>query len=431
MAWSGPFDAPPCPASLTASHGSDLLFSNARRPSRSAATSETATEQTLRARVVERIEQIDGPTWNAAALNGEAYNPFIDHRFLQALEQSGSVGPATGWAPVHVVLEEETGAPLGFAPCYMKSHSRGEYVFDQGFADAYERAGGSYYPKLQVSAPFTPATGPRLLTVPAADRDTTEAGLIAALRGLMRQTDASSVHVTFATERQRALLVREGFLPREDQQFHWSNEGYASYDDFLAELASRKRKQLKRERREALANGITIRHVTGADLTEACWDAFFAFYMDTGARKWGRPYLNRRFFSLVGEAMPDKILLVMAERDGRPIAGALNFIGGDALFGRYWGSIEEHPFLHFEVCYHQAIDAAIARGLARVEAGAQGEHKLARGYRPVVTRSAHLFADPGLARAVADYLKRERAYVAEVQGALEAATPFRRGGEVE
>ncbi|MFC3693487.1 GNAT family N-acetyltransferase [Chenggangzhangella methanolivorans] len=382
----------------------------------------------FRARVVDRIADIDAQAWNeAAAACGEPYNPFVDHRFLVALEESGSVGAGTGWAPAHIVLEDEDGRPAGFAPCYLKSHSRGEYVFDQGFADAYERAGGSYYPKLQVSAPFTPATGPRLLPAPGFDRDAAEGGLVAALRGLMRQTRTSSVHVTFATDRQRALLVSEGFLPRDDQQFHWRNEGYGSYDDFLASLASRKRKQLKRERRDALANGITIRHATGADLREADWDAFFAFYMDTGSRKWGRPYLTRRFFSLVGEAMPEAILLVIAERDGRPIAGALNFIGGDALFGRYWGAVEDHPFLHFEVCYHQAIDAAIARGLARVEAGAQGEHKLARGYRPVVTRSAHLFADPGLARAVADYLKRERAYVAEAQTELEAATPFRRG----
>ena len=394
------------------------------------ATSQTPADQGLRARVVERIAEIDGARWNAAAFNGDApYNPFVDHRFLTALEESGSVGPGTGWSPVHLVLEDAAGEALGYAPCYLKSHSRGEYVFDQGFADAYERAGGSYYPKLQVSAPFTPATGPRLLTAPGVDPASAEAGLVAGLRGLMRHVSASSVHVTFATERQRDVLVREGFLPRDDQQFHWRNDGYGSYDDFLGELASRKRKQLKRERREALADGITIRHVTGADLREADWDAFFAFYIDTGDRKWGRPYLNRRFFSLVGEAMPETILLVLAERGGRPIAGALNFIGGDALFGRYWGAIEDHPFLHFEVCYHQAIDAAIARGLSRVEAGAQGEHKLARGYRPVITRSAHLFADPGLTRAVADYLKRERAYVANAQSSLEDATPFRRGSD--
>lgn len=387
-----------------------------------------ATETPFRARIADRIEDLDADLWNAFALGGgAAYNPFVDHRFLLALERSGSVGPATGWNPLHIVLETSDGVIAGFAPCYAKSHSQGEYVFDHGFADAYERAGGSYYPKLQVAAPFTPATGPRLLTPDGPERATAQAALAAALRGLMRQSGASSIHVTFATEAERALLVENGFLAREDQQFHWRNEGYGTYDDFLANLASRKRKQLKRERREALADGISIRHLTGAELTEAHWDAFFAFYMDTGSRKWGRPYLNRRFFSLISEAMPEKILLIFAERHGQPIAGALNFIGDDAIYGRYWGCVEDHPFLHFEVCYHQAIDAAIARGLRRVEAGAQGEHKLARGYRPVVTRSAHAFADPGLQRAVADYLARERRYVASAQEEFEAASPFRHG----
>ena len=383
---------------------------------------------TFRARVAGGVDEIDAALWNAACVEGgAAYNPFVDHRFLKALEVSGCACAETGWAPAHIVLETSDGAPAGFAPCYLKSHSQGEYVFDHGFADAYERAGGSYYPKLQVSVPFTPATGPRLLVAPGAEPGSARSGLVAALRGLMRQAEASSIHVTFAEEAERDGLLENGFLARNDQQFHWKNEGYGSYDDFLGELASRKRKQLKRERRDALGDGITIRHVTGADLCERDWDAFFGFYMDTASRKWGRPYLNRRFFSLVGEAMPEQVLLVLAEREGRPIAGALNFIGGDAIFGRYWGAVEEHPFLHFEVCYHQAIDAAIARGLARVEAGAQGEHKLARGYRPVVTRSAHCFADPGLTRAVADYLKRERRYVAAAQTDLDAATPFRKG----
>lgn len=384
-------------------------------------------ERPFRARVISRIADVPADLWNAAALAGGApYNPFIDHRFLKALEASGCVGPSTGWAPAHIALEASDGSASGFAPCYMKSHSQGEYVFDHGFADAYERAGGRYYPKLQVSVPFTPATGPRLLAAPGVDRETAQAGLAAALKGLMRQADASSVHVTFATEAERERLKHEGFLARDDQQFHWRNEGYGSYDDFLAELASRKRKQLKRERRDALADGIAIRRLTGSDLTEDRWDAFHAFYLDTGARKWGRPYLNRRFFSLIGETMPERILLVLAERAGRPIAGALNFIGGDAIYGRYWGALEERPFLHFEVCYHQAIDAAIELKLERVEAGAQGEHKLARGYRPVTTRSAHAFADPGLRAAVADYLKRERRYVAAATSELEAATPFRR-----
>ncbi|MFJ5486971.1 GNAT family N-acetyltransferase [Hansschlegelia beijingensis] len=382
----------------------------------------------FRARLVGRIADLDVAAWQAAAQAGEdaGYNPFVDHRFLKALEDSGAVGPGTGWTPAHLALEDPEGATVGFAPCYLKSHSQGEYVFDHAFADAYERAGGRYYPKLQVSAPFTPATGPRLLAGPGQDREAVQSGLAAALRALTRQIGASSAHVTFISEAEQALLVDQGFLARTDQQFHWRNEGYGSYDDFLSALASRKRKQLKRERREASADGIVIRHLTGSDLREEHWDAFFAFYLDTASRKWGRPYLNRRFFSLIGETMPERILLVLAERAGKPIAGALNFIGGDALYGRYWGAIEEHPFLHFEVCYHQAIDAAIALKLPRVEAGAQGEHKLARGYRPVTTYSAHAFADPGLARAVKDYLARERRYVAEAHDVLETATPYRR-----
>ncbi|WP_020184906.1 GNAT family N-acetyltransferase [Methylopila sp. 73B] len=383
-------------------------------------------DTTLSARVAARIDEIDPALWNAAALASGPYNPFVDHRFLKALEDSGSVGGRSGWAPAHVVLEDGDEV-AGLAPCYLKNDSQGEYVFDHAFADAYERAGGSYYPKLQISVPFTPATGPRLMPAPGRDPARARAGLAAALRGLMRQTEASSIHVTFTTPEEQAGLVREGFLPRVDKQFHWRNEGYGSYDDFLGDLASRKRKQLKRERRDALADGVVVRHVTGADLTEAHWDAFFAFYMDTGSRKWGRPYLNRRFFSLVGQAMPEKILLVLAEVEGRPIAGALNFIGGDALYGRYWGALEERPFLHFELCYHQAIDAAIAMGLSRVEAGAQGEHKIARGYRPVTTYSAHAFADPGLQRAVDDYLVRERAAVLAMQEELAEQAPFRRG----
>ncbi len=382
----------------------------------------------FRARLVGRIADIDVAAWQAAAQPGgnAGYNPFVDHRFLKALEDSGAVGPGTGWTPAHIALEDTEGATVGFAPCYLKSHSQGEYVFDHAFADAYERAGGRYYPKLQVSAPFTPATGPRLLAAPGQDQEAVQSGLAAALQALTRQIGASSAHVTFISEAEQALLVRQGFIARTDQQFHWRNEGYGSYDDFLSALASRKRKQLKRERREASAEGMVIRHLTGSDLREEHWDAFFAFYLDTASRKWGRPYLNRRFFSLIGEAMPERILLVLAERAGTPIAGALNFIGGDALYGRYWGAVEEHPFLHFEVCYHQAIDAAIALKLPRVEAGAQGEHKLARGYRPVTTYSAHAFADPGLARAVKDYLARERRYVAEAHDALETATPYRR-----
>jgi predicted N-acyltransferase len=354
-------------------------------------------------------------------------NPFISHAFLSACEESGSASRKTGWSGAHLLVEDPEGMLLACAPAYLKSHSQGEYVFDHGWADAYERAGGSYYPKLQVSVPFTPATGRRLLVRPGPRSAEARARLIEGLALLRDQAGASSTHLTFLTEREWTDLGAAGYLQRTDQQFHWFNEGYAAYDDFLEVLASRKRKAIRRERREALANGISVEHVTGKDITEAHWDAFFAFYMDTGSRKWGRPYLTRTFFSLIGERMADKVLLVMAKRAGRYVAGAINFIGADTLYGRNWGCIEDHPFLHFEVCYHQAIDFAIARGLSRVEAGAQGEHKLARGYRPVTTYSAHDLADPSLKRAVAAYLERERRHVAETQDLLEEHMPFRKG----
>ncbi len=356
-------------------------------------------------------------------------NPFVSHAFLAALEQSGSATPRTGWAPQHLLIETTEGELLGAAPCYLKSHSRGEYVFDHGWADAYERAGGAYYPKLQVCVPFTPATGPRLL-VPASPhaeiaRETLAAGLVA----LCERRHASSVHVTFQPEQDWDFLGTKGFLKRTDQQFHWQNDGYQSFDEFLGALASRKRKVIKRERRDAAESGITIHHLSGSDLTEAVWDDFFAFYMDTGSRKWGRPYLTRSFYSMIGETMADQILLVMARRNGRYIAGAINFIGADTLFGRHWGAIEHHPFLHFEVCYYQAIDYAITHKLKAVEAGAQGEHKIARGYVPVTTYSSHYIADPGLRRAIADYLKHERAYVDAAGRELEALAPFRKTDE--
>jgi hypothetical protein len=312
------------------------------------------------------------------------------------------------------------------APSYLKSHSQGEYVFDHAWADAYQRAGGRYYPKLQVAAPFTPATGRRLLVAADAPHGAREA-LIEGLRELRRQTKASSIHVTFPTAEDAARLERAGFLVRHGEQFHFLCEEFSCFDDFLAALASRKRKAIRRERRDALGDDVTIEWVTGSSIRPEHWDAFFAFYMDTGSRKWGRPYLTRAFFSLVGAAMADRILLVMARRGGRYIAGAINFIGDDALYGRNWGAIEDRPFLHFEVCYYQAIEFALARGLKRVEAGAQGEHKLARGYRPVVTYSAHEFADAGLARAVADYLRRERAAVARTIAHYQDHAPFRKG----
>ncbi|MET3659857.1 GNAT family N-acetyltransferase [Aquamicrobium ahrensii] len=357
------------------------------------------------------------------------YNPFTSFSFLLSLEESDCVGGRSGWQPHHLRLETADGRLLGALPCYAKAHSQGEYVFDHGWADAFDRAGGRYYPKLQCSIPFTPATGPRLLVAEGCDSLSVKAGLSEALKIVSDKLEVSSAHVTFLPQGDVAIMEAAGFLHRTDQQFHFFNESFASYEDFLATLASRKRKALRKERREALANGISIDWLTGSDLTERVWDDFFAFYMDTGSRKWGRPYLNRRFFSLIGERMADDILLVMAKRNGRYIAGAINFIGSDTLFGRNWGCIEDHPSLHFEVCYHQAIDFAIANKLKVVEAGAQGEHKLARGYQPVTTHSMHYIAHPALRRAVADYLRQERRDVALMSDYLNEHTPFRKGDQ--
>ncbi|ESZ56886.1 GNAT family N-acetyltransferase [Mesorhizobium sp. L103C131B0] len=354
------------------------------------------------------------------------YNPLVSYAFLSALEDSGCAVRRTGWQGHHLRLENAQGRLLGAVPCYLKSHSQGEYVFDHGWSDAFERAGGNYYPKLQCAVPFSPVTGPRLLVSKGEDSAIVKAGLAAGLKAVTEKLGVSSAHVTFANESDVATLEAAGFLHRTDQQFHFCNEGFSTYDDFLATLASRKRKAMKKERREALANDISIDRLTGKDLTERAWDDFFAFYMDTGSRKWGRPYLNRKFFSLIGERMSQDILLVMAKRNGRYVAGAINFIGSDALYGRNWGCIEDHPFLHFEVCYHQAIDFAIERKLKVVEAGAQGEHKLARGYRPVTMHSAHYIAHPGLRNAVADYLRRERREVERMGEILEEHTPFRK-----
>ncbi len=383
-------------------------------------------------RIAQSFTDIPAARWNvlsgaSKAFPGGVYNPFLSHAYLSALEESGSATAKTGWLGQHLLLEGGDGRLRGGLVCYLKSHSQGEYVFDHGWADAFERAGGRYYPKLQSSIPFTPATGPRLLSAPNENTSAVQDALAAGLKELARRHDVSSAHVTFVPEAEISALERAGFLHRTDQQFHFTNEGYRSHADFLETLASRKRKALKKERRAALENGISIDWLTGSDLTEATWDEFFAFYMDTGGRKWGRPYLTRAFYSLIGERMADDILLVMARRNGRYIAGAINFIGGDALYGRHWGCIEDHPFLHFEVCYHQAIDFAIAKGLKRVEAGAQGEHKLARGYMPVTTHSAHFITHPGLARAVGDYLQRERRDVEETAEILAEHGPFRKG----
>ncbi|WP_294189938.1 GNAT family N-acetyltransferase [uncultured Sphingomonas sp.] len=373
----------------------------------------------ITARIADGVAAIPADQWDACA--GSA-NPFVSHAFLKALEDSGSVGPRTGWQPIPLVIDGDDGTPIAVAPAYGKSHSQGEYVFDHAWADAWQRAGGDYYPKLQVAAPFTPVPGPRLLL-----RDPAAApSLIAAIEAVTRQHELSSAHATFVSPDQLSLFEAAGWLIREGTQFHWQNDGYATFDDFLAALASRKRKAIRKERSSAV-EGLTIRHLTGSEIGRREWDAFWTFYQDTGSRKWGTPYLKRAFFPLLGEAMGDRVLLILAERDGVPIAGALNLIGDDALYGRYWGCTEDVPFLHFELCYYQAIDAAIARGLKTVEAGAQGEHKLARGYSPVPTWSAHFIPDPGFRRAVSDFLIRERAAVESDQHFLEQMTPFKRG----
>jgi hypothetical protein len=407
------------------------------------------TDRELRIRIVQALAEVRAHAWNMCAAQpaepagaakstpvdnlspvfstrGNVDNPFISHEFLSSLEESGSVGGRTGWQPRHLVAEHDTGEPVGMAPCYVKTHSRGEYVFDHGWAEAFERAGGDYYPKLQVAVPFTPVTGPRLLARAGPQMHATRRALADALAEITTESELSSAHVTFLTESEWHALGERGFLLRTDQQFHWENAGYESFDDFLAVLASRKRKTIRRERKEALSAGIEVCWLTGVDLTEQVWDAFFAFYMETGSRKWGRPYLTREFFSIVGEKMRERIVLVMARRAGRWIAGAINFVGADTLYGRNWGAIEHHPFLHFELCYYQAIDYAITHRLKRVEAGAQGEHKLARGYLPHTTYSAHYIANPALRRAIAEYLTRERAYVQAAADELAAAAPFRK-----
>ena len=371
------------------------------------------------ARIAEGVASIPAADWDACAGPG---NPFVQHAFLSALEDSGSASSRTGWQPVPIVIDRPDGKPAAVMPAYAKSHSQGEYVFDHGWADAWHRAGQDYYPKLQIAVPFTPATGPRLLT----QDESLKPALIAAAETLVRQHELSSAHATFLLDEEVAHFEAAGWLIRIDRQFHWTNHGYASFDEFLTALASRKRKTIRKEREQAI-RGLTVQHLSGADITEAHWDAFWHFYQDTGSRKWGRPYLTRTFFSLLGERMADRVLLIFALRDGRPIAGALNLIGGDTLYGRYWGCSEEVPFLHFEICYYQAIDAAITRGLSRVEAGAQGEHKLARGYEPVPTVSAHYIPDPRFRRAVADYLESERRAMAQHIDQLGSYTPFRKG----
>ena len=371
----------------------------------------------MKLRVVKSVLDIAPDIWNSCA-NSVGYNPFVSHEFFSALEKSGSATAKTGWAPQHLVFENADGLVEGIAPCYLKSHSQGEYVFDYGWADAFQRAGGHYYPKLQCSVPFTPVTGPRLLSADPKVSTTLAQGLVA----FCEQIEASSVHMTFCPQ---ADWDASDWLKRQDIQFHWQNNGYETFADFLGSLSSSKRKNIRKERQAITDNGITFDLVTGNELREHHWDAFFQFYMNTGSRKWGSPYLTRKFFSLINASMADSILLVLAKRNGRIIAGALNFIGSDALYGRNWGALEHHPFLHFEACYYQAIDFAIQHKLSRVEAGAQGQHKLARGYLPVKTYSLHYLSHKGLARAVGEYLEQERLSIDQDQALLAEHSPFR------
>lgn len=371
------------------------------------------------------INGIDSPeTIPESTSQDTPFNPMLSHAFLQALEESNCVGWEAGWIPQYLVWEENN-RTLAAVPSYVKAHSQGEYVFDHAWADAFHRAGGDYYPKLQCAIPFTPVPGRRLLIAPDVPRERAVRVLSSGLQYLSEKIEASSVHLTFLTEQEWKELGALGYLQRTDQQFHWEDQNYGDFEGFLSALSSRKRKTIRKERKTALASDITVEWITGADLKEHHWDAFYQFYRDTGSRKWGRPYLNRHFFSLLGERLADRTLLIMAKREGRYIAGALNMIGSDTLYGRNWGCIEDHPCLHFEICYYQAIDYALANGLPRVEAGAQGSYKLARGYMPNLTYSAHWIAHPSLRHAVADYLEHERAAISQEQKALSEHSPFR------
>lgn len=372
-----------------------------------------------------RISEIGREAWDACA---GLDNPFVAFDFLDALEESGSVSDRTGWAPHHITVDDDEGRVAAVMPLYLKTHSQGEYVFDWSWADAYEKAGGRYYPKLQCASPFSPVTGPRMLVRPDVDPDEGRRMLLGGALTLCERLGASSLHVTFPNEEDWGFLGDAGLLRRQDQQYHWFNNGYADFDAFLAALSSGRRKTVKRERRLAQAAVDEIVALTGAELTEEHWDAFYGFYMDTGGRKWGRPYLNRAFFSLLGERMAEKVMLIMARRGGRWVAGALNLISTDCLIGRNWGCVEDIPFLHFELCYYQAIEHAIRLGLPRVEAGAQGQHKIARGYLPAAVYSAHWIADPALREPVRRYLDQERAAIRqEMDWLAEEYSPFKAG----
>jgi predicted N-acyltransferase len=375
-----------------------------------------ADRETVTARVASAFSEIGGAEWDRLA--GSA-DPFLSHDFFSALEESASIGERSGWSPLPILIEEE-GTPVAATPAFLKAHSQGEYVFDHGWADAWSRAGGEYYPKLQIAVPFTPVPGRRLL----GERPH---ALLAAAETIVRQNDLSSAHATFIAEEEAAFFDEHGWLLREGIQYHWFSRGYGSFDDFLAAMSSRKRKAVRKERAAARA-GLDFLALTGADIRPEHWDAMWAFYQDTGRRKWGRPYLTRAFFDRVGASMADRILLLLAARDGVPIAGALNWIGADTLYGRYWGAREEVPYLHFELCYYQAIEWAIAHGLGSVQAGAQGEHKLARGYEPVITRSAHFIPHPAFRAAVERFLTEERTAIAFELEAMRAELPYRQDG---
>ena len=373
------------------------------------------------------MAEVDPDEWNAVANPaGVRFDPFLKWEFLDAMETSGAATPNTGWMPRHVLIRDATGRLKAAMPLYGKTHSRGEFVFDQSWADAYERAGGAYYPKLLGAVPFTPVTGRRLLVRPGPDEIRLQTALLSGAIQLAEQNELSSLHINFASPAEATMLSETGLLLRTDQQFHWQNRDYGSFDDFLADLSSSKRKNLRKERAKA-QEGLDFVHLRGDDITEAHLDAFYIFYMDTGTRKWGSPYLTRDTFSLLRERMADDLLFIFAMSDGAPIAGAMNLIGSDTLYGRYWGCTEHRSMLHFETCYYQAIDYAIERKLAFVEAGAQGGHKLARGYTPVTTHSTHWIAHPGLRHAIADYLEREREAVESDMGYLTERTPFKKG----
>ncbi|HEV2653010.1 MAG TPA: GNAT family N-acetyltransferase [Rhizomicrobium sp.] len=381
----------------------------------------------ITARMNGSAADIGSAAWNACAnpTRDADPHPFSRYEFFAACEESGSATARSGWRPAHLAIERDSKV-IGLMPMYLKNHSQGEYVFDHSWADALERAGGDYYPKLQAAVPFTPVTGPRLLVAADADVAATREALLSTGTTAVKQLHASSLHITFLTEDEWLSAGEAGFLQRTDQQFHWENRGYATFDNFLADLASSKRKNLRKERAAVRDAGVEFDWLSGSDITEAHWDTFYRFYMDTGGRKWGRPYLTREFFSRVGDSMGEQVVLILARRNGRYIAGALNFKGGGVLYGRNWGCTEFIPFLHFETCYYQAIDYAIAHGMKKVEAGAQGAHKLLRGYMPTPTYSAHYIAHAGLRRAVDDFLTHEREAVAEHIEELAERGPFRK-----